>query len=113
VRHKLQLLEERLENCDNFEEYNIKHAIYNAWNNVDRNTIRNCWLKTGILPTSYHTTIINRATKELAVETNEQSTIIQELINRINLSDPLDASGNVNHLQYFPIFVRINVTNAI
>jgi hypothetical protein len=116
VRHKLQLLEERLENCDNFEEYNIKHAIYNvfdAWNNVDRNTIRNCWLKTGILPTSYHTTIINRAAEELAVETNEQSTIIQELINRMNLPDPLDASGNVNHLQYFPIFVRINVTNAV
>ena len=105
MRHKLQLLEERLENCDNFEEYNIKHA--------DRNTIRNCWLKTGILPTSYHTTIINRAAEELAVETNEQSTIIQELINRMNLPDPLDASGNINHSQYFPIFVRINVINVV
>ena len=43
----------------------------------------------GILPTSYHTTIINRAAEELAVETNEQSTIIQELINRMNLPDPI------------------------
>ena len=57
---------------------------------MDRNTIRNCWLKTGILPTSYHTTIITGQPKSW-------HTIIQELINRMNLPDPLDASGNVSH----------------
>ena len=59
-------------------------------------------------------TIINRAAEELAVETmSKESTIIQKLINQMNLPDPLDASGNVNRLQDFLIFVRINVTNAV
>ena len=32
-----------------------------------------------------------RTAEELAMETNELSTIVQEIINRMNLSDPLDA----------------------
>jgi hypothetical protein len=98
------LLEERLEpsssDC-NFEDYNIKHAIYNvydAWNNVNENTIKNCWRKTGILPVSYHTITTTQATEQLAAETNEQNTLIQELIDELNLPDPMNASGNIIYL---------------
>ena len=37
------------------DKLNIKEAIdfiADAWNNVTQTTIRNCWMKTGILPNS-------------------------------------------------------------
>lgn len=112
VRHKLQLLEERLEpsssDC-NFEDYNIKHAIYNvydAWNNVNENTIKNCWRKTGILPVSYHTITTTQATEQLAAETNEQNTLIQELIDELNLPDPMNANGNIRYLFVMYVYYK-------
>jgi len=106
------LLEERLEpsssDC-NFEDYNIKHAIYNvydAWNNVNENTIKNCWRKTGILPVSYHTITTTQATEQLATETNEQNTLIQELIDELNLPDPMNANGNIRYLFVMYVYYK-------
>src|SRR3954451_883602 len=54
-----------------------------AWKEVTAETIKNCWLKTGILPTSEDTSSNNQQINEL-----------QDLINQFNIteaSDKLDA----------------------
>ena len=121
VQHQLQLFDDIMEsNSQNtISKYNIKHAIYNvssAWNNVTMETIQNCWRKTGILPTpslecifdficidndntqihdaqTPSDAIISQASEKIEEEANDQRILIQDLIDQLNLSNPLSADG--------------------
>ncbi|CAB4393707.1 unnamed protein product [Rhizophagus irregularis] len=72
---------------------NIKEAIdyiAEGWNNVTQKTIRNCWIKTGILST-YNDDDVDKKDSELNLDDDE----IENLLNHLPKSD--------NIIEYFQI----------
>ena len=75
------------------DKLNIKEAIdfiADAWNNVTQTTIRNCWMKTGILPNS---------DDAIMVDANIQDPKFDDSMNVINTFP--DASGVNEYLDSF------------
>ena len=90
----------------NKEKINIKEAINylaDAWENVTKETIINCWIKTGILPTSSSEDIndatelqqeiideemanIDQIIKELDVKTDSHAALLADAINEFLLN---------------------------
>ena len=81
--------------------FNIKDAIYvaaEAWETVSQSVIRDCWIKTGILPDNYFNTnlvpIYREPTEEFLnlddiVDLTEE---IQSLIDQLPINMPLPAN---------------------
>src|SRR5438128_2862322 len=81
--------------------FNIKDAIYvaaEAWENVSQSVIRDCWIKTGILPDNYFNTnlvpIYHEPTEEFLNldDTVDLTEEIQSLINQLPINMPLSAN---------------------
>ena len=63
MEYRKRLIKNRIEAYDNQQEFNIQIPKLNimdsillckeAWDSVTNNTIYNCWVKTGILPSCY------------------------------------------------------------
>ena len=82
-RHILKLFEEGKD--INKEKVNIKEAIdyiADAWDNVTDKTIFNCWVKTGILPSSTENDITNATQIQQDIlnrETEDTDQVIKDL----------------------------------
>ena len=79
-------------------EINIKKAIHfvgEAWKNVTATTIRNCWAKTGILP-SDNEEKIEDAMISIENFANYQRDEVDNLIDRLPLSSALTAEEYIS-----------------
>lgn len=63
----------------------------NAWNEVTAETIKNCWLKTGILPNSEDAMQVDTDTSSDDQQVSELQNLINQF-NTIEVSDRLDAA---------------------
>jgi hypothetical protein len=98
--YKKLFCEDRIEAFDAMESdelpkpINIKDAINFAsiaWQNVTRETIRNCWMKTGILPDGF----LDGLTEDSDPVEFDSIGEIQNLIGRLPLDQPMDAQEYV------------------
>ena len=74
---------------------NIKDAINfvsTAWGSVTKETIRNCWMKTDILPGGFLDEYLNDDSEPVSVDVIGE---IQDLIERLPLDQPMDAEEYV------------------
>ena len=63
--------------------------IAEAWSGVSQRTVVNCWRKTGVLPSVEE---VNRLEQEQN-GFNEESTLLQNLIDRLPYGEKLTAEG--------------------
>jgi hypothetical protein len=73
----------------NKEKINIKESIdylVDAWENVTEETIHNCWIKTGILPSSNNENITN-AMKTQQEKIDEEEAYINQIIGELNITE--------------------------
>ena len=86
MQYRKRLIKNRIEAYDDEQEFNIPIPnlkitdsillCKEAWNAVTRETIYNCWLKTGILPSCY--TSPNNTNEEQDSENEEQDSEVEE-----------------------------------
>ncbi|CAB4400822.1 unnamed protein product [Rhizophagus irregularis] len=91
-RHMLELFEEGKD--INKEKINIKESIdylTDAWENVTEETIHNCWIKTGILPSSTNEDITD-ATQAQREKIDDEVANINQIIRELGATeDPHNA----------------------
>ena len=104
------MLHNQVKAFDNYNEHgtkpveiNIKKCIKyvaRAWDSVTQSTIKNCWLKADILPKDDDgdeiDTDFNAETQVLLMHTKELEEV-QDLIDKLNLENPLNADEFVQY----------------
>ncbi|CAG8663439.1 1970_t:CDS:1, partial [Paraglomus occultum] len=95
AHYKKVFCEDRIDAFDTMNELpksiNIKDAINfmsTAWENVTKETIRNCWMKTSILPEGFLDEYLNDDSEPAVVDVIGE---IQDLIEQLPLDQPMDA----------------------
>ena len=96
----------QIKSFDNYVEFGIEPAKFDirkcikyvarAWNSVIQTTIKNCWLKIGILPIDDETSIEN-ADIPVYLTYIKELEVIQELIDKLNFDNPLTADEFVHY----------------
>jgi hypothetical protein len=102
-------LNNRIKSFDNRNEFGIEPTKFNikkcikyiahAWDGVTPVTIQNCWLKTGILPKNDEDNIEDNEDINIPLHfahTREMEDI-QELIDKLNIKNPLSAEEYVHY----------------